>query len=129
MPIKSLAINERPRERLCQFSATILSNSELLAILFGTGNKNQSALELANELLAQHKNLATLLNLSQNDLQQHEGIGIAKYCQLQAAFELAKRYFREQIEYPEALTNSYQVNEFLQLQLKGYEHEVFAAFF
>lgn len=129
MAIKTLALNERPRERLCQFGAQILSNSELLAILFGSGNKNKSALELANELLHQHQNLNALLNLSQYDLQQHSGIGVAKYCQLQAAFELAKRYYREQIEYPAALLNSYQVKQFLQVELKGYEHEVFATLF
>lgn len=129
MPLKSLAANERPRERLCQFGAQILSNSELLAILFGSGNKNQSAIELANQLLSEHHNLTNLLNLSQNDLQQHQGIGVAKYCQLQAAFELAKRYYREQIEYPKALINSQQVKQVLQVELKGYEHEVFAALF
>lgn len=129
MAIKSLAANERPRERLCQFGAKILSNSELLAILFGCGSKNQSALELANELLSKHQSLTNLLNLSQNDLQQQQGIGVAKYCQLQAAFELAKRYYREQIEHPASLLNSHQVTQVLQMELKGIEHEVFAALF
>src|SRR6185295_955631 len=90
--IKNWALDDRPREKLLLKGATVLSDSELLAILINTGNKNKSAVDLAKDVLILGKNnLNELGKLSVNDLIKIKGIGEAKAITLAAALELGRR--------------------------------------
>jgi DNA repair protein RadC len=90
--IRDLAVEERPREKcICQGMGG-LSNTELLAILIGTGTRKQSALDLARLLLQQAGNdLHHLGKLSLTEMEKINGIGKAKAVRIQACFELARR--------------------------------------
>ncbi|MCH8945751.1 MAG: DNA repair protein RadC [Nanoarchaeota archaeon] len=90
MKIKSLPIEERPREKLIKNKPETLSNSELLAIILGTGNKNENAINVANKLFSKY-NVKFLSRLSIGTLKKELGIGNAKACQIVACFELGRR--------------------------------------
>lgn len=90
--IKELPEEERPREKLKRFGTDYLSNSELLAILIGTGTKASSALMLANKIISIEKNgIGFLKDCTIEDLSSVSGIGLAKSSQIVAAIELGKR--------------------------------------
>lgn len=90
MLIKEINIVDRPRERAINYGIGSLSNSELLAILFRTGTKDISALELGNQLLMNHS-IHELKSASLHELTNISGIGNAKALSIMAAFELFKR--------------------------------------
>jgi DNA repair protein RadC len=90
--IRELPFEERPRERLVQYGAESLSNSELLAILIGTGTKEVSAIMLANRILAlEEDGISYLASCLPEELSDIPGMGMAKSCQIVAAIELGKR--------------------------------------
>lgn len=91
MKIKSIPINDRPRERLLEKGATSLSDEELLSILLGSGNKNKSVREIANTLLSSIKKIGDLKYKNYQELIKIDGIGNAKACILLALIELSKR--------------------------------------
>ncbi len=86
------AEDDRPREKLALKGKSSLSNAELIAILIGSGNNRQSAVELAQEILneADH-NLVELSKMGISDLTYFKGIGSAKAISIIAALELGKR--------------------------------------
>lgn len=90
--IKELPAEERPREKLMQYGPEKLSNSELLAILIGSGTKESSAIMLANRILAlEEEGISYLTNCLPEELSDIPGMGMAKSCQIVAAIELGKR--------------------------------------
>ncbi|HHX14019.1 MAG TPA: DNA repair protein RadC [Clostridiales bacterium] len=90
--IRDLPTIERPREKLFRYGAAALSNSELLAILIGSGTRRQSALTLANRVLTLGSGgLGDLADLSPEELIKLPGLGPAKACQVLAAVELGRR--------------------------------------
>ena len=90
--MRKLPKEERPREKLFYYGAEKLSNAELLAILIRNGTKNQSSLDLANEILSfSDKGLRFIADCTIEELCNIKGIGIAKACQIIAAVELGKR--------------------------------------
>ena len=90
--IKSWAEDDRPREKLLRKGNQALSNAELVAILLGSGNDQQSALELARDILNQaHNNVNELARMEVSALQQFRGVGPAKAVTLAAALELGRR--------------------------------------
>ncbi|MDR1571108.1 MAG: DNA repair protein RadC [Clostridiales Family XIII bacterium] len=90
--IKELPELERPREKLRMLGAGRLSNSELLAILLGTGTKDTPATALADRILSMcGSSLAWLSDCSPEELSKLQGIGMAKSCQIVAAAELGRR--------------------------------------
>lgn len=88
--IKDLQDYDRPREKLHAKGAAALSDPELLAILIGSGVKGVNALELASKILRELGQRMDRLDIQA--LQAIEGIGLAKACQIVAAFELARRH-------------------------------------
>ncbi len=105
--IKSLPDSERPREKLLQYGAGSLSNAELLAILIGSGNRESSALDLANALLSREPSgISEFANYRPEEFKQLGGIGDARACVLCAAVEFGRRIagsgstFRRRIETP-----------------------------
>lgn len=92
LSIKSWAEEDRPREKLLEKGRHILSDAELIAILIGSGNRNESAVDLSKRiLLANNNNLFQLGKLSVHDLTKFEGIGEAKALSIIAALELGRR--------------------------------------
>jgi len=92
MVIKEWSPEDRPRERLAEQGPEALSNAELLAILIGSGNTKESAVELMKRILSDmDNNLNNLSKLSIDELCKYEGIGPAKAITILAATELGKR--------------------------------------
>ncbi|SHJ52815.1 RadC family protein [Tepidibacter formicigenes] len=93
MSIKEMALDERPREKMILKGAKYLSNPELLAILLRSGNKDMSAIDLANYIINMDKSegIRSLCNITIEELSKIKGIGNAKACQILASIELGKR--------------------------------------
>jgi DNA repair protein RadC len=89
--IRDLPAAERPRERLQQFGTEALSAQELLAVILGRGIAGESVTVTAQRLLSQFGGLKGLAQATVEELSQIKGIGLAKSCQIKAAFELANR--------------------------------------
>lgn len=92
--IKDIPKFERPREKLLEKGANALTNSELLAIVLGSGIKGTNVVVLAKKIVRKFGD--KLLNASVDDLQQISGIGQAKALQIFSALELAKRIYGKQ---------------------------------
>ncbi|MGC9342084.1 MAG: JAB domain-containing protein, partial [Bacteroidales bacterium] len=92
LTIKNWAVEDRPREKLLKRGVESLSDAEILAILIGSGTKNQSALELSKKLLFSSSNsLAELGKLRLDEIMKIKGIGKAKGIVILAALELGRR--------------------------------------
>ena len=91
MRILDLSPDQRPRERLLAGHGEGLADAELLALLWGTGRRGQSAVELAQAVLGRTGGIAGLLGLGFTDWLEQPGLGPAKAGQLWAATELARR--------------------------------------
>ncbi|MDH5516495.1 MAG: DNA repair protein RadC [Gammaproteobacteria bacterium] len=129
MSISNWPASERPREKLLLRGSAALSDAELLAIFLRTGVKGKSAVDLARELLDNFGGLRHLLCAEQADFCQHLGLGPAKFSQLQAVLEMAKRHLYEKMERGDALENPDATKHYLAAQLRTYKHEVFAGLF
>ncbi len=107
-PISKWAEDDRPREKLLLKGKSTLSNAELIAILIGSGNKNQSAVELAQEIMNRAgNNLIELSRFTIHDLtSMFKGIGQAKAISIIAALELGKRRLMEQALEKKKITSS-----------------------
>jgi DNA repair protein RadC len=121
--------DERPRERLLKHGASALSEAELLAIFLRTGIAGTSAVELGRQLLARFGSLQRLFAATLGEVAAVRGLGPAKYVQLQAVVEMARRALREDIGERDAMSSPQAVREFLRLSLGGRAHEVFVAMF
>lgn len=95
MQIKRLPVEERPRERLEAYGELTLSNTELIAVILGSGTKGKSVLSLSQELLGKFGSLTALAEAGLNDLCTIKGLGKAKAIQLKAALGLGQRLARE----------------------------------
>ncbi|HEV8545906.1 MAG TPA: DNA repair protein RadC [Candidatus Limnocylindrales bacterium] len=89
--IREIPATERPRERLAARGAAGLSAAELIGLLWGSGSRGQSAVDLAEAALARHDGLTGLARATDVELESLPGIGGAKSAQLAAAFELGRR--------------------------------------
>jgi len=91
--IKDLPEDQRPREKLLKFGPESLSDKELLAILIGYGFKGKSALDIAEEMLVEYKDLKGLAGKRLDEFMKIKGIKEAKIIKIAVAFELAKRIY------------------------------------
>jgi DNA repair protein RadC len=129
MAITDWPEGERPREKLLQRGASALSDAELLAIFLRVGVRGKSAVELARDLLAHFGSLTRLFHAGRADFAAFPGMGPAKYAQLQAVLEMARRALGEEMVQGDALGSPGAVRDYLRLQLGGLGHEVFMALF
>lgn len=126
--IKDIPENDRPRERLMEKGAEILSNEELLAIIFKTGTNGKSAKELGALILSKVGNIKKLNDINFDYLRKIKGIGMTKACNLLAAIELGKRINREVDTIKDVrLTNSEIVYKFYKDKLGDEKQEYFYA--
>ena len=89
--IRELPPDERPRERLAARGVAGLSAAELIGLVWGSGGRGRSAVDLAHEALEQYDGLTGLARATEPELQALAGVGAAKAAQLTAAFELGRR--------------------------------------
>lgn len=129
MSIKDWPAEERPREKLLQRGANALTDAELLAIFLRIGTQGKSAVDLARDLLDEFGSLQALLNADQSRFCQSHGLGQAKYAQLQAVMEMARRHFAEILKRGNALTSPDLTRAYLSAQLRGLSYEVFSCLF
>ncbi len=124
--IKDWADDDKPREKLAQKGRSALSDAELIAILIGSGNKEESAVELSKRILAAaNNNLADLGKLSLKQLMQFKGIGEAKAITIAAALEIGRRRRGEARNKVEKIRGSQDVFHVLQPLLGELPHEEF----
>lgn len=89
--IKDVPKEDRPRERLLKFGPSHLSNQEIIAILLGSGTRNESVMSLANRVLMHFEGLKLLKDATIEELTSIKGIGTAKGVLMLATLELGKR--------------------------------------
>lgn len=89
--IRDVPVTERPRERLLQAGASVLTNQEIIAILLRTGSKKDSVIDLAGKVLSNFDGLDLLKEATIEELCTIDGIGLAKAVELSAAMELGRR--------------------------------------
>ena len=129
MSMQSWPLSDRPRERLLEYGAGVLSDAELLAIFLRTGVRGRNAVELARDLLSEFGGLRQLLEADQANFTSHHGLGPAKYSQLQAVLEMGRRHLAASIQRESALESPQAVRDFLKAKLRHELHEVFACLF
>jgi len=129
MAITDWPKEERPREKLLQRGAEALSDAELLAIFLRTGVPGKTAVDLARDLLSRFGSLRALLNADIKQFCEGEGLGEAKFAQLQATVEMARRHFSEILQRGSVLENPEHTINFLSSRLRDYSFEVFSCLY
>lgn len=124
--IKNWATEDRPREKMLAKGREALSDAELIAILIGSGNSNESAVGLSRRILKDvNDNLIQLSQLSINDLTNYNGIGEAKAVSIVAALELGRRRrFAETVQ-QQHIQNSKDAFEYFYMRMSDISHEQF----
>ena len=124
--IKYWAEGDRPREKLLDKGKISLSDGELIAILIGSGSKNESAVELSKRILAASENkLNELGKLSVKQLTKFKGIGEAKAVTIVAALELGRRRRGEEAVERKQITSAEDAFEVMQPIIGDLNHEEF----
>ena len=125
MKIKELHASERPRERMLSQGAEALGNGELLAIILRNGNRDESAIDLSMKLILMcDGHLSELFNISPSRMMSIPGIGPCKAASVLAAFELGKRFLREESAVlRKPIVNGRMVYDHMLPYLKGLGHE------
>ena len=129
MAIKHWPQENRPREKLLEKGPQTLTDAELLAIFLRVGRKGVNAIDMARDLINHFGGLGPLLMADQTAFCEAKGLGTAKYCQLQATLELTKRYLEEQLRNEYVFDNPNKVRDYLAVQMRDYQREVFVALF
>ena len=129
MSITEWPMDDRPREKLLSKGPAALSDAELLAIFLRTGVSGRSAVDIGRQLLTSFGSLSALCAASEQELCGHAGVGQAKFAQLQAVMEMARRALMEKMASGNALNSPATVREYLRLKLQALPHEVFVALF
>lgn len=129
MAIKDWPESERPRERLLAHGPKVLTEAELLAVFLRTGVPGRSVLELARGALERFGGLNGLIAAPRAEVEELDGFGPAKYAQLQAVLELARRALHEDVKRETLLNSPQKVRDYLRLTLAHLPHEVFVALF
>jgi DNA repair protein RadC len=124
--IKDWALEDRPREKLLSKGIASLSNAELIAILIGSGTKDETAVELSRKVLdGISNNLVELGKLSITDLQKIKGIGEAKAISIIAAMELGRRRSLSAVEIKKKIEASQDVFDYFHPLIADLHHEEF----
>ncbi|HYD62581.1 MAG TPA: DNA repair protein RadC [Noviherbaspirillum sp.] len=129
MAITDWPEDQRPRERLVKHGAHSLSDAELLAVFLRVGVSGKSAVDLGREMIAHFGSLNGLFSASLTEFSRLNGLGTAKYAQLQAVMELARRSITEELRTGETLSSPKAVKQYLQLLLARRPYESFAVLF
>jgi DNA repair protein RadC len=124
--IKNWATEDRPREKMLEKGRETISDAELIAILIGSGNSNESAVDLSRRILRDvDDNLIQLSQLNINDLTRYNGIGEAKAVSILAALELGRRRRFAEASTQAFIKNSKDAFEYFYMRMADIEHEQF----
>ncbi|GIU51793.1 DNA repair protein RadC [Shewanella sp. KT0246] len=126
MVIKDWPDGEGPRDKLLKHGAGHLSDAELLAVLLRNGLAGHNAVDLARGMISKFGGLRPLFAAPKSQVCQLAGIGPVKYAQLQAASEISKRIFQENMHRGQILINPDLTRDYLMRQLADRSYEVFA---
>ena len=129
MAIRDWPSDERPREKLLEKGAAALSDAELLAILLRTGTPGRSALDVARNLIKSFRSLRKLISADRRRFCAEPGLGPARFAELQAAIEIARRQLAESLKAGPSLANPRTTCDFLTAKLRDLEHEVFCCLY
>lgn len=127
LTIREWAEDDRPREKMLYKGTQSLSDAELLAILIGSGNREETAVELSRRILQEsHNNINLLAQLSINELcQRFKGIGEAKAITIIAALELGKRRRTNEVHERKQIKSSVDLLEVFEPYMIDLNHEEF----
>lgn len=128
-PITNWSEDDRPREKLMLKGKSVLSDAELIAILIGSGSRNESAVDLSKRILASVDTLNSLGKMSIAQLTNFKGIGEAKAITIIAALELGRRRRAEDAVELIKITSSKLVFEIMQPIIGELPHEEFWVLF
>lgn len=130
MSIKFLAEDDRPREKFLLKGKNSLSDSELLAIIMGSGSRDETAVELARKILASvNNNWHQLSLLTIKDLMKFKGVGEVKAISIATALEIGKRRAAQEIPEKPQVSSSRNAYDLLKLHLADLRTEEFWALF
>lgn len=129
MAITDWPEEQRPRERLIRHGPQALSDAELLAVFLRVGVTGKSAVDLGRDMVGHFGSLNGLFSATLTDFSALNGLGPAKFAQLQAVLELARRALGEQLQAGISLSSPQAVKQYLQLLLGGKPYESFAVLF
>lgn len=127
--IKEINVNERPMEKILHYGVESLSNSELLAILIGSGTKNKNAIFLAEDILKYKIRDKDLLYTSIEQLMKIDGIGLSKASRIISGLELGKRLSKIDKSQSVSLSNPDSVADFLYEYFRDSYKEEFCVLF
>ncbi len=126
LSIRNWAEDDKPREKLMHKGKSVLSDAELIAILIGSGSRNESAVELSKRILSSvDNNLNALGKLSISKLTTFKGIGEAKAISIVAAMEIGRRRRAEETIELQKITSSKAVFDIMQPIIGELPHEEF----
>lgn len=129
MMIRDVHLADRPRERLVRQGAASLSNQELIAILLGTGTRNESVLVLANRVLSSFDKIQDLKDATIEEYTSVKGVGQAKAALLLAAVELGKRLYRKHTEERFTIRSPEDAASYLMTDMTSLNQEHFVVLF
>ncbi len=129
MTINEWPLERRPRERLIREGAAALTDAELLAVFLRTGVPGKDAVQLGQEMLYHFGSLQAMFGASLKEFSALRGLGAAKFAQLQAVMELARRAILEEIKAGNTLSSPRAVKEYLRITFSGKDFESFHVLF
>jgi len=130
MNLKTIPLIERPREKLCHFGVSALTNSELMAIVLQSGSREESAIQLGQNIINLFDHgIQGLNDVTVEELTAVKGVGIAKACQISAAVELCRRISKCKKNILGKINSPKTVVEYFQEELKHLNKEKFIVVF
>ena len=123
--IKNWSKDERPRERLFKYGEHTLTSAELLAILFCTGAKGVSAVDLGRQVLGHFKTFRNMSHTNISEMRSFKGLGDAKIAQLRASFEIARRFMSEPKGLSRAIKSPKDAVGFFMPRMRDIKKEIF----
>ncbi|KAF3996678.1 RadC family protein [Glaciimonas immobilis] len=129
MAITDWPLEQRPRERLIRLGPAALSDAELLAVFLRAGVAGKSAVDLGRDMTSHFGSLHRLFSASLSDFSAINGLGPAKFAQLQAVLELARRALSEELREEGSFNSPGAVKQYLQLLISNKPYESFVMLF
>jgi DNA repair protein RadC len=129
MSINEWPLERRPRERLIRDGAPALSDAELLAVFLRVGVRGKDAVQLGQDMVHHFGSLQGLFGASLAEFSAINGLGPAKFAQLQAVMELARRAILEEMKSGQTLGSPHAVKDYLRIIFHGKTFEAFYVLF
>ena len=124
LTIRQWKEDDRPRERMIKLGAESLSDAELIAVLLGSGTKNETAVDLGRTVInAAGNNLRSLTNMSIDSLKKIKGIGPTKALVITAVSELTRRISSEEVKSSQQIKSSEYAAKIISPVLRDLSHE------